>query len=72
MSWQDYSLEELRRQYLTNLTPGMGDHVCRYEELSDDWPVTLSPTWRSQATITSPLSVNLPTRKARCFNPSSK
>ncbi len=36
MRWRDYSLEELRRQYLTNLTPGMGDHVRRYEELSDE------------------------------------
>ena len=36
MSWQDYPLEELRRQYLTNLTPGMGDHVRRYEQLSDE------------------------------------
>ena len=36
MNWQDYPLEELRRQYLTNLTPGMGDHVRRYEELSDE------------------------------------
>ena len=36
MRWQDYPLEELRRQYLTNLTPGMGNHVRRYEELSDD------------------------------------
>ncbi len=36
MRWQDYPLDELRRQYLTNLTPGMGDHVRRYEELSDE------------------------------------
>ncbi|MCY4364573.1 MAG: alpha/beta hydrolase [Gammaproteobacteria bacterium] len=36
MNWQDYPLEELRRQYLTNLTPGMGDHVRRYEELSEE------------------------------------
>ena len=36
MNWRDYPLEELRRQYLTNLTPGMGDHVRRYEELSDE------------------------------------
>ena len=36
MRWQDYPLEELRRQYLTNLTPGMGDHVRRYEELSEE------------------------------------
>ena len=36
MRWQDYPLEELRRQYLTNLTPGMGGHVRRYEELSDE------------------------------------
>ena len=36
MRWQDYSPEELRRQYLTNLTSGMGNHVRRYEELSDD------------------------------------
>ena len=36
MRWQDYPPEELRRQYLTNLTPGMGGHVRRYEELSDD------------------------------------
>jgi len=36
MNWRDYPLEELRRQYLTNLTPGMGDHVHRYEELSDE------------------------------------
>ncbi len=32
MSWQNYSLEELRWQYLTNLTPGMDDHVRRYQE----------------------------------------
>lgn len=36
MNWRDYPLDELRRQYLTNLTPGMGNHVRRYEELSDD------------------------------------
>ncbi len=36
MNWRDYPLEELRRQYLTNLTPGMGDHVRRYEELSEE------------------------------------
>ena len=36
MRWRDYSPEELRRQYLTNLTPGMGDLVRRYEELSDE------------------------------------
>ena len=36
MNWQDYPLEELRRQYLTNLTPGMGGHVRRYEELSEE------------------------------------
>lgn len=36
MNWRDYPLEELRRQYLTNLTPGMGDHVRRYKELSDE------------------------------------
>ena len=36
MRWQDYPLDELRRQYLTNLTPGMGDHVRRYEELSEE------------------------------------
>ena len=36
MRWQDYPPEELQRQYLTNLTPGMGGHVRRYEELSDD------------------------------------
>ena len=36
MRWQDYPPEELRRQYLTNLTPGMGGHVRRYEELSDE------------------------------------
>ena len=36
MRWQDYPLEELRRQYLTNLTPGMGDHVRRYEVLSEE------------------------------------
>ena len=36
MNWQDYPLEELRRQYLTNLTPGMGGHVRRYDELSED------------------------------------
>ena len=36
MNWRDYPLEELRRQYLTNLTSGMGNHVRRYEELSDD------------------------------------
>ena len=36
MNWRDYPLDELRRQYLTNLTPGMGDHVRRYEELSEE------------------------------------
>ena len=36
MNWRDYPLEELRRQYLTNLAPGMGDHVRRYEELSEE------------------------------------
>lgn len=36
MRWQDYPPEELRRQYLTNLTPGMGGHVRHYEELSDE------------------------------------
>ena len=36
MSWQDYPLEQLRRQYLTNLTPGMGAHVRQYEQLSDE------------------------------------
>ena len=41
MRWQDYPLEELRRQYLTNLTPGMGDHVRRYEELSDELARTM-------------------------------
>ena len=41
MKWQDYPLEELRRQYLTNLTPGMGDHVRRYEQLSDELVRTL-------------------------------
>ena len=41
MNWQDYPLEELRRQYLTNLTPGMGDHVRRYEELSEELVRTL-------------------------------
>ena len=41
MNWQDYPLEGLRRQYLTNLTPGMGDHVRRYEELSEELVRTL-------------------------------
>ena len=36
LRWQNYPLEELRRQYLTNLTPGMDDHVRRYEELSNE------------------------------------
>ena len=42
MHWHDYPLEELRRQYLTNLAPGMGDHVRRYEELSEELVRTLS------------------------------
>ena len=35
MKWQDYSNEELRLQYRTDLTPGVGDHMRRYELLSD-------------------------------------
>ena len=36
MRWQDYPLDELRRQYLTDMTPVMGGHVRRYQELSDE------------------------------------
>ena len=36
MRWQDYPPEELRRQYLTDMTPVTGDHVRRYQELSDE------------------------------------
>ena len=41
MRWQDYPPEELRRQYLTDMTPVTGDYVRRYQELSDDLARTM-------------------------------
>lgn len=35
MNWKDYSTEELRLQYRTDLTPGMSDYMSSYESWSE-------------------------------------
>jgi arylformamidase len=36
MKWQDYDNEGLRLQYRTDLTPGVKEHVSRYQQLSEE------------------------------------
>ncbi|MFT5134649.1 MAG: hypothetical protein ACI9SC_003130 [Gammaproteobacteria bacterium] len=35
MKWQDYDNEALSLQYHTDLTPGVKEHVSRYQQLSE-------------------------------------